>query len=124
MGMRLYLAGPMRGKKHYNRAAFRRWAGKLRNMGFETVTPIYVDLLVAPWFDHTRDVASVRLTRRFQRACLKEIEKCDGVALLPGWEKSEGTGRELKWANMRGLVCCKVQWWLEIGGFRFRGVGR
>lgn len=80
--MRLYLAGPMTGLPELNFPAFHAEAARLRAMGHDVVNPAEVNPDPgAAWAD-------------CMRADIRELCTCDGVALLPGWEKSRGATLE------------------------------
>ncbi|WP_321919339.1 DUF4406 domain-containing protein [Paraburkholderia tropica] len=78
--MKLYIAGPMTGYAELNFPAFHAEARRLRALGFEIVNPAELNPdPTAQWLDCMRvDIAAMM------------TEKCDGVALLPGWEQSKG----------------------------------
>lgn len=101
---RLYIAGPMRGILHYNFPAFRDAAAKLRAWGYEVLSPAEMDKDIYGWDDYPTDADLERDAFDINEALARDlaaIEKCDGVALLPGWETSEGVKTEL--AHARGL---------------------
>lgn len=94
MRERVYLSGPMTGYPEFNRAAFEIQSAWLRGSGRydEVVDPITEDLRVygswelakaADWKEHlARDVALV--------------PTCQVIALMEGWEKSNGARLELE----------------------------
>jgi hypothetical protein len=110
---RLYVAGPMRGKPRYNAEAFDAAAKSLRASGYKPITPIQIDLQVDPAFDHGKHEATPEQIARFQLACILELPACFGVALLDGWQESDGTKRELRMAKALGLPCRSVEAWME-----------
>ncbi|SAL20415.1 hypothetical protein AWB70_01039 [Caballeronia cordobensis] len=80
--IRVYLAGPMSGYPELNFPAFHAEAARLRAMGFEIANPAEIDVGPDPtWLE-------------CMRACIKLLSDCDGIALLPGWEQSEGANVE------------------------------
>jgi len=95
--VKLYLAGPMRGHTYYNFPLFLWAACTLRLRGHEVVSPAELDLEVksVEWdmarcelvWDHSQQ-------KTLQRAVSAALA-CDGMALLPGWEKSEGVRTEI-----------------------------
>lgn len=101
--MKLYLAGPMRTEPHLNFPLFLWAALSLRMRGHEVVSPAELDVvegrvewdlarmtLNAPCVvDNTPDRAAV-----LQRAVSAALS-CEGMALLPGWEKSHGCSVEI-----------------------------
>jgi hypothetical protein len=97
---RIYIAGPMRGYKHYNFPAFDAAAERLRRLGFEPVSPADADRALgfdpmALLDDHDwntlpegwdiRDVA---------KRCCDAVIGCDGLFLLSGWYDSRGAVAE------------------------------
>lgn len=100
--MKIYIAGPMRGIDLYNFPAFDACAERLRTMGHEPVNPADLDREsgVTEWTDP--------LPEDFMRGAMKRdllaiIDGCEGIALLPGWEKSSGVAAELALAKCLGL---------------------
>ncbi|MDR8400094.1 DUF4406 domain-containing protein [Paraburkholderia sp. USG1] len=78
--MKLYLAGPMTGYPELNFPLFRAEAARLRALGFQIVNPAELNEgNDGDWLACMRvDIAAIM------------TEKCDGIALLPGWEQSRG----------------------------------
>lgn len=88
---RLYLSGPMTGIPDLNFPAFHAEAARLRALGYEIVNP--AELVAdpeAPW-------------EQCLRADIKAMMDCDGVALLPGWERSKGAHLEVHIAHRVGM---------------------
>lgn len=80
----IYLAGPMSGIEDGNYPAFREAARVLRAQGYRIASP----------HEHGRprhygEAYYLRL------GLLLLLEKCDSLALLPGWQTSKGTVVEL-----------------------------
>ena len=74
---RIYIAGPMTGLPDLNFPAFNRAAAILRAAGYEAINPAEINPdPTAGW-------------EACMRADIAELVKCDGVALLPGWERIE-----------------------------------
>ena len=112
--MRLYLAGPMTNKPHYNADRFALAASILRSYGYAVVTPIEIDKRVDPTFDHYAHRATAEQIARFQAASMAEMATCDGVALLPGWRDSEGTVREVDMAMRLKIQCAEIPAWIGL----------
>jgi hypothetical protein len=78
-----YLAGKMRGSPELNKPMFTKVANLMREMGFTVWSPAehksYLQLSFAQCM--TVDLNMV-------------INKCNGIALLPGWENSLGANME------------------------------
>lgn len=89
--MKLYLAGPMTGFDDFNKPAFHLEAKRLRDLGYEVVNPAEIN----EGFDGEWNL------------CMKrDVEKlvwCDGIALMPGWDRSRGASIECKLAVDLGL---------------------
>lgn len=85
---RVYLSGPMSGLPGLNRPAFDAAAARLRAQGFQVVVP--------------HDLAPERITgetdadyyERCLEADLAELETCQAIYQLPGWQDSRGARRE------------------------------
>ncbi len=80
MGLRLYIAGPMRGIEDFNSPAFFEAEEHLTRAGFSVENP-------------ARNPAG-RLVDHFRQDA-ERISKCDGVVVLPGWEDSKGAMLEV-----------------------------
>ena len=119
--MRLYLASPMRSRPAYNAFAFHDTATELRLHGYEVITPIEIDNRVDPTFDHRIHKATPEQVEKFQHACLVELAKCDGVALLSGWRESKGVQTELDLACAFQIPCGEVAVWLWVARRNVKG---
>lgn len=88
---RVYLAGPMSGLPELNFPAFHRAAANLRAQGFDVVNPAEINSDPdAKWED-------------CMRADIAQLVTCEGIALLPGWERSRGAKLEAHIAQELGL---------------------
>lgn len=96
--MKVYIAGPMSGKPEFNFPAFRRAAQRLRDAGYEVISPVELD--EADGIDVNEigadDVAPgswewVRCLVRDLELVVKEV---DAVVVLPGHTKSRGAYME------------------------------
>lgn len=101
--MKVYLAGPMRGYKNFNRAAFAHWADVLRAKGYEVFSPAEHSSKL--FGDAVRDNAGgdeskmggdhMTISRTVFNIDLSWIcTQADAVALMPGWEASKGANAE------------------------------
>lgn len=104
--MKIYLAGPMRGYPEFNFPAFHEAAAKLRAEGHFVFNPAERDVERHGGIDISKgnelgDVAQAEREHGFSRRDamhddLDFITKhADGIALLPGWQESEGANLEL-----------------------------
>ena len=88
---RIYIAGPMTGLPDLNFPAFHAEAARLRALGYEVSNPAEINPdPTAGW-------------EACMRADIAELVKCDGVALLPGWERSRGASLEAHIAHSLGM---------------------
>lgn len=107
----IYVAGPMRGIPQFNFPAFFAAGDKLAAEGWTVFNPAkkdqdqYGDKL---WKDNTKGSeaeASSNTGFSLRDALAWDTEKickeCDAIAMLPGWEKSNGAFAE--WALARAL---------------------
>ena len=107
--MKLYLAGPMTGIPQFNFPAFDRWAGLLREKGYEVLSPHEADpgeVQEIAWASVAGDPAELPESDGLLPASIRNLEgvaQCDGIALLPGWEKSLGSRFEVAAGERFGL---------------------
>lgn len=90
-GKKWYIAGPMSGMERLNRPAFYEAAAKLRKHGHKAVNPFELG------------VEDGKEIRDYMKVDIPAMLECDGVALLPGWEKSQGARLEALMAFECGL---------------------
>jgi hypothetical protein len=106
--MRIYLAGPMSGRKNYNRDAFNEAATNFRAQGHEVVSPVELDEAVyGPEIltSATGDPSDAD-ARGFSREQVyvrdhEALSTCDTIAMLEGWQNSLGAMAE--WYGARQL---------------------
>lgn len=90
--MRIYLAGPMTGIPELNFPTFHAETARLRALGYEVVNPAEINADPdAGWLACMRDD-------------IVQLVRCDGVALLPGWERSRGATLERHIGTALGLL--------------------
>ena len=99
--MRIYLSGPMKGYPDSNFPAFHSAAAALRAKGLDVVSPAEID----PGVPEPKEGAAE--WEAFYNACLRADIKamcdCQAIALMPGWESSNGAHLELHIAHRVGL---------------------
>ena len=88
--MRIYIAGPMTGLPDLNYPAFNAEAARLRAMGHHVENPAE-----NPKCDSWQG---------YMRLSVAQLVTCDAVALLPGWENSDGAKLEVYIARRLGLT--------------------
>jgi hypothetical protein len=98
--VKIYLAGPMRGIPEYNFPAFEAACKRLREMGHDVWSPHERDL--ADGFNPKTDKA--HSLKHYMKIDLPAVLDCDIVAVLPGWENSQGAKLEVHTANECGMV--------------------
>ena len=122
--MKVYISGPMRGYPEFNYPAFNTAAAKWRQAKLVTVpetdlaasftyisptTPTYNHLsvkldditVINPAENFGGD--SSRTYEEYMKLDFEHVLNSDAIALLPGWEKSEGATKELLVAQTIGL---------------------
>lgn len=109
---RLYISGPVTGKPNDNRKAFEDARRKLRRYYMVDIPHEYV-YAGAPH----EEAMAILLHQLTDRTYSYRKGKCanlyDGVALLPGWEQSEGAKLEKAVAEACGITVKTVDEWLE-----------
>lgn len=112
----LYVAGGMRGYKDFNFPTFDRAEQFLREYGHTTINPAQHDR--ENGFDgkgmtgfeplSEREDFDLRATLMWD---LDQVANADGVAVLPGWEKSSGARAEVALAHALGVPVASVEQW-------------
>jgi len=98
--MKLYLSGKITGYDDYAKD-FARARARLEDAGYDTCDPTISGLSEdTPWASAMRQV-------------IGEMLRCDGVALLPGWEESKGACIEARLAKDVGMMTKPVSEWLK-----------
>lgn len=85
--MRVYLSGPMSGIPEHNFPAFHAAAARLRAAGYEVANPAEINTETGGEWS------------TYLRADIKALCDCQGLMLLPGWERSAGAHLELHIAH-------------------------
>ena len=94
---RVYISGPMTGLPEFNFPAFHSAAQELRRCGYEVVNPAEINA------ENNGD------WHIYLRADIKALCDCDILALLPGWEGSNGAHLELHVAHRLGRNVTQVE---------------
>jgi hypothetical protein len=111
--MKLYIAGPMTGIPQFNFPAFAEAASALRALGFEVVSPAEEDppeVQAASWASVDGALSGGLIANHSWGDLLARDVKLiadegiDGIALLPGWEKSRGAKLEAFVAVLCNLI--------------------
>ena len=107
--MKIYLAGPMRGKPYFNAPAFRRWTETLRGEGHEVFSPVENTETLYPVqgvYDNEEgdeDAAGIDGRVVFAADLAWICAEAECVALMPGWTGSKGATAECAVAKALGL---------------------
>lgn len=96
----IYIAGPMRGYPRYNFDAFHHAEDCLSMGGWTPINPARIDL--ENGFDPDGPVTPTMMDA-FIRRDFECIMRVEGIAVLPGWEKSVGATAEVFMALWRGI---------------------
>lgn len=97
---RIYVAGPMTGLPEFNYPAFRSAAASLAEAGHQVEDP------------STNENPTPGDYHGWLRAGLAQLIRCDGVALLDGWEASGGARLEVNIAATLGMSVKPLAEWL------------
>lgn len=103
--MKVYIAGPMRGKEFFNFSEFDKAAAFLRELGVEPINP--ADLSRRHVIEQGRDPEIEKSytgpgfgAADFIIQDLQALRNADGLVLLDGWTQSKGTAVELAFARL------------------------
>ena len=117
--MKIYLAGPMRRRPQFNRAAFRRWTESLRAKGHEVFSPQeHSEMMFGRGVTDNQDGDEQRIAQGdpltlprtlFQFDLSWICTHADGVALLPGGQDSRGASAEAAVARALPIIVRPVE---------------
>lgn len=97
----LYIAGPMTGLPDYNYDAFHAAQAELHRAGFVVMNPARNGLPMGlQW-------------HQYMRRDLSMLSACNGIALLPGWERSRGARLEVAWADALQMPVRAAADWIK-----------
>jgi hypothetical protein len=88
----IYLAGPMRGYPEYNFPEFLRFGEQLKKKGFNVFNPAERDT-IQDGFDPKKDTA--KSLKWYMSYDLPAVCNSDAIAVMPGWEHSQGARLEV-----------------------------
>ena len=97
---KVYISGPITGKRNLNRAAFESAAGTVSGLGLAPINPH--DLCEPEW-DWSKCM----------RADIAGLCECDAILMLKGWRHSKGARLEMYIASELGLRVIKTMGQLE-----------
>lgn len=110
--MKLYIAGPMTGLPDFNYPAFDAAAVDLAAAGYAVENPAHFEdfEVLTPKPDPQQGEEA--LYGWYLRAGLSKLVLCDAVALLPGWQFSNGARLECEVARKAGMHVHRLDQWL------------
>lgn len=91
--MMYYLGGPMTGYENFNIPAFKSAKEALEKKGFKITLPVDIENAKDGWLWGDYLAEDIRLI----------CNECEGIILLPEWERSRGAKLELAAALMQSL---------------------
>ncbi len=109
--MRIYLAGPMTGKPHFNYEAFQEATRLLRAAGHIVTSPVQLDMAtygIEMFYNNATGDPDKAKAEGFdlRQAAIIDLNcliNSEAIALLPGFEESRGAMAELAVAKWMGL---------------------
>lgn len=114
--MRIYIAGPMTGKKDHNFPAFEAAAKRLRDDGHFVINPAELSVMFGKpetveasfkaYYDEAAQSAPdgwYIIAKSVMDADLAALRSCHAIYALRGWEQSRGAKKELAEAIAHGL---------------------
>jgi len=97
--MKLYIAGPMSQLPEFNYPAFMDAERQLVAAGYEVENPARPGQVDGwAWQD-------------YMKRGIGQLVRCDGVALMPGWEDSRGAWVEARLASALEMPCAELADW-------------
>lgn len=97
--MLVYLSGPMTGQPEYNYPAFAEAAAGLRAAGFHIINPA-----------ETAGGTTHLPRSTYLRIDIGYVMAADAIALMPGWEESNGAKLEVMVAQAMDLPVYELLW--------------
>jgi hypothetical protein len=98
--MRIYIAGPMRGREFYNFPAFHEAEQHLKDLGHDVVSPARLDIEAGFLMSHLpedHDWNEMPHGMDYEDTMARDLEAldtCDAIYMLRGWTTSQGAKRE------------------------------
>ena len=102
--MKVYIAGPMTGYENFNYEAFHAAEAALRAAGYEPINTAHHEV--------ENDTGKPQTWEWYLRRAIKALMDADAVALLPGWQASEGANLERRLAKRLGMRVLPIERWL------------
>jgi len=100
----VYLSGPMTGHEDFNYPVFNKATARLRELGYDVINPAETAGGV------------VHLPRAtYLRIDLGYVMASNAIAVLPGWENSNGASLEMLLGNAIDLPIHQFNWFRGLG---------
>ncbi len=90
--MRVYISGPITGTTDYIER-FDKAEGELSAAGCDTVNPARCNMYLPADLKH----------EEFMHICKAQIDLCEALYMLNGWENSNGCRQEFEYASRQGI---------------------
>lgn len=100
---KVYVAGPMTGLPESNYPAFHAAAATLEALGHQVLNPVDAEQF--------NDTGKPQTWDWYMRHAIAMVIKADGIALLPGWERSKGANLEYQIGRALDLDIREVENW-------------
>lgn len=104
--VKVYIAGPMTGYPEYNYPAFNKAALQLEYHGYTPLNP-------AVGSGQYNESSGLQPWAWYMRYAIRMVLEADGIALLPGWEKSSGALLEVRIAEDLTLSVRELSDWFK-----------
>ena len=106
--MKFYVSGAMNGVPQFNFPAFDSVTKQLRQCGHDVVNPAEHDRKVDPDIEgrpgfHNGTATTIKPLEKLLAWDIRQITRCDAIAIIAGWEHSAGVKIELAVARELGL---------------------
>jgi len=99
--IRIYIAGPMTGLPDFNRAAFTYAWNRLTRLGYEVVSPHFLESVIE--IESRTQMGPGAVYRYALPMDLFALSSCRFVVALPGWEQSNGANFEKHGADLMNI---------------------
>lgn len=105
--MKIYIAGPIKGKPNRNEEEFRRAQAYLEDQKYQVIVPLDINPYThdgdCPGNTSNAGESNEHKSGCFMREDIKAMLGCDAIFLLDGWENSAGAKVEFITAQACGL---------------------
>jgi dUTP pyrophosphatase len=115
--MKIYVCGGVTHNPGF-RQQFAATTARLRAVGHEVIDPTEKFAT-----DNGGELAPVGSPRyeEIMRACFTDVEQCDAVCTLTGWQNSGGATREVELAKKLGKIVSSEDYFVDMGSLKWTG---